>query len=128
MQVGTGIIDVVQVFGPVRVLENLVDEQRLAASLTKFLGEIDDVVLCEVKMVQVDVQTGTIGAEFLPGIFEQEGGLAHAATALDAYESVVPVDFIHQLPPNMRVNMFHQIFVGAVEPFHNQMYFWEPQR
>jgi len=75
-------------------------------------------MLGKVKMVEVDVKTGTIGTETLPGIIEQEGGFAYATTTFYPDEPMIPVDFIHQLTAYVRMHMFHQVSMCAIETFH----------
>ena len=65
-------------------------------------------------MVHVDIQTSVVvHAKVFLGILEQEGGLAHTAASLDAYQPVVPVDFIHERTLHGSLRVLYEIAVSA---------------
>lgn len=104
-----------QVVTPVGILEHLVNEKHLASFFDKPAGEIHQTVLGKIKVVHVDVQTGRVGAELFLGVLQQESCLAYTSRALDADQSVVPVDLVHQAPANGGIGMLHQIAVCPVK-------------
>ena len=74
--------------------------------------------LGEIEVVQVDVEARPVCPEVFFGIFEQEGGFAHAPGTFDADESPVPVDLLHQLPFYGRVGVLYQVFMCPEKRLH----------
>lgn len=119
MEIGIGIVSVCQLFGPKRILEHLVDEQTAAAHAVELIDKIDKFLVGKIEVVEIDIQAGTIvGTKLLPGILQEEGGLAHASAALDTDEPVRPVDFLHKPSLDGRVYMFDEVFVGFKKSLH----------
>ena len=69
---------------PIGILEHLVDEQNPSSSIDEFSGEINQIGLCEIEVVHVDIQARTVCSELLFGILQEEGGFAYTSGALDA--------------------------------------------
>ena len=81
-------------------------------------GKLYDAVSGKVEVVHVDEEAGAVGAKLLFGILQQEGGLAHATSSLDADKAVVPVNLIHEVAPDGSVRVLYKISVCAIKCFH----------
>ena len=82
-------------------------------------SKVGNAAFLKVEVVHVDVETlPVLNVEMLLRVLEQEGGLSNTACALDAYQAVVPVDFIHQDSTNRGVRMLNQIAMCTKECFH----------
>ena len=114
-QVGKEVVAAAQFVTPVRMLEHLVNEQHFAASLLEFGSKFHDAVAGEEEVVHVDKEAGTIRAEFLPGVLQQESCLAHTTGALDADEPVAPVDLVHEVAAYGSIGVLYEIGVCPVE-------------
>lgn len=92
------VVDKLQLLTPVRVLEDLIDQQRTSALLLESSDELTQRVSVEVEVVHVDVETAmVVRTILLKCILEQESRLSHASAALDANKAIPPIDFINQL-------------------------------
>ena len=115
-EVWAAVIDEPEVVAPIGVLEHLVDEQYLSSCLHELLGKLEERFPLEIEVVHVDVETpAVLRAEVLFGILEQEGCSAYAATAFDADESLVPVNFIHEGTSDGGLRALHQILMHSIE-------------
>ena len=70
-------------------------------------GNVIRTMFREIEVVHVQVEAGAVGAEFLLGVLQQEGGLSYAPCALDADKPVVPVYLVHQSAADGSVGMLH---------------------
>ena len=111
-QIGVLVVALAQLLTPIGQLKSLVDEQHLTALSHKTPGKVDYAVCLKVKAIEVDVQALTKPyVKVFFGILQQEGSTSHAPRAFNTYQTVTPVDGVHQRAPHRCVEMFHQIGV-----------------
>ena len=106
-QFGELVVAFAQFLAPSVVLEHLVDEQHPSSVLHESGGKVHQPMSAEIEVVHVQVEAGAVGAEFLLGVLQQEGGLSYAPCALDADKPVVPVYLVHQSAADGSVGMLH---------------------
>lgn len=113
------VMDELQLVTPVRILENLVDEERTTTLLLEIGNKLPQRVSVEVEMIHVDVKTPVIvRAVFFQGILKKECGLAYTTTALDADETATPVDFVDERTTYRTVHVLHEVLVCSKESLH----------
>lgn len=89
----------------------------------EFTSKLLDAMLLEVEVVHVHIKALLVtGAVVLFGILKQEGCLAHATSALDAYETVVPVNLVHKAATDRGVRVLHKVGVSAEKGFHADLF------
>ena len=85
VQSGQVVVALAEFLTPVWFLEDLVDEEDTSTAVVELAGKLGYGLALEVEVVHVDVQALSVfDVEVLLGVHQQEGGLAHATTALDA--------------------------------------------
>src|SRR5574344_2519542 len=104
---------------PVGLFENLVNQQYASSSVIEFSCKICNASLLKIEIVHVDIETlAVLNVEFLFCILQQEGCLSDTTRSLDAYQAVVPVDFVHEDSANGCVRVLNQISMCSKECFH----------
>ena len=102
------VVAIPQLARPVGVLEDLIDEEHLAASGIELAGKVGQGALGEDEIVEVDVEAFVaVGGEELAGVGEQEGGLTDLAAAFDADQALVSIYLVHQATPHGCAKMRH---------------------
>lgn len=96
VQPGVVVVDEFQLFGPVGVFVDFVDEQVRAAHLFEVVGQVGETVGGEVEVLGRDIERCVPGKIFLD-VLQDEGRLAHAARAGEAHHAVRPVDLSVQV-------------------------------
>jgi hypothetical protein len=82
---------------PVAQFEYLVYQQHLSAILIKLASKLHKAVTLEEEVVHVYIQASSVlRTKILFGKLKQESSLSHPSAALDTYQAVTPVNFIHQ--------------------------------
>ena len=108
-----------EVFAPVVMLEDLVDEEHTPPAFVKLASKLVDASPLEIEVVQVDVEALTVvDVEVLFRILQKEGGLAHTPGAFDAYHPRAPVDLVHQYTTDGSIGVLDKISVCAKKGFH----------
>lgn len=72
----------------------------------------------KIEVIEIDIQARPIQAVIFLGILQQKGGFTHAPAALDAYQTAVFVDLIHQVAFDRRLDMLNEILVCPIKRFH----------
>ena len=120
LQVGKAVVALAQARAPVVLLENLVDEQHPATLLVELGGKLLYAIFLEEEIVEIHIQALTVAyVEMLFRILKQEGGLAHTTGALDADQTVVPVDLVHQTTSYRSTSVLYKVRVSAKEGIHS---------
>jgi len=71
--------------------------QILKKALYLPAGEVNKAVTGEIKVVHIDEQTGTVGAEFLFGVLQEESGFSYATCPFDTNQPFPqPEDCLHR--------------------------------
>ena len=97
VETGVEIVALTELAGPVRLLEDLVDEEHATTVAVEFSSEVGDAVALKIEVVHVDIQALTVlYVEMFLGVLQQKGGLADASGALDADHAMGPVDLVHE--------------------------------
>ena len=121
-QVGVMIVTIPQFARPIGILENLIDEEHLAAVGVEFAGEVRESAFGEEEVVEVDVEAFVpVVGETFAGVGEQKGGLTDLAAALNADQASTPVHLVHQAAAHGCPQMRHQIFVRSIECLHKSV-------
>ncbi|KXT39185.1 hypothetical protein HMPREF2534_01962 [Bacteroides thetaiotaomicron] len=97
------------------MFEHLVDQQYFSATFLKLVGEVNKAVTGEIKVVHIDEQTGTVGAEFLFGVLQEESGFSYATCPFDTNQTVTPVDLVHKIAANGGIGVLNEVGVCAIE-------------
>jgi hypothetical protein len=117
-QTGILVVTSTQFSTPVGLFEDLVNQEHFSTSEAEFAGKIGQTAALKVKIVHVDVQAFALAhIKMLLSILEEERGLAHTSCALDAYQWLTPVNFVHQGTTHGKIRVFHQISVCSEECF-----------
>ena len=95
LQLVVVVVAAAQLVVPLRLLEDLIDEQHAASLGVELASEVVDAAALEVEVVHVDEEAGAVCAEFLFGILQQESSLTYASCAFDTDKTVIPVYFVH---------------------------------
>ena len=115
MQICVQIVTFHQLFAPVRHLERLVNQQRLAACADKLATKLDQRVLGEIQVIKIYVQTLPTAAEMFLGVLQQEGCFSTSPAAFDADQTVSPIDFIHKQSAHGEFHVLYQILVCLIK-------------
>ena len=108
MQTGKAVVTFAQFFLPAVLLEYLVNDEYLASTFHKFLGEVHDAAPLEIETVHVNVEAAPhVNIEILLGILEKKGCFAYTTWSFDANQPVTPVDFVHQGTRHCSVRMLN---------------------
>jgi len=120
LQAWVQIVAATQFARPVVLLEHLIDEQHTTARVVEVARKVGDASTLEVEVVHVDIEAlAILEREILLGILQEEGRLPYSTRALNAYQTAVPINLIHQQTTNRSIHMLDEIAVGAKECFHN---------
>ena len=85
---------------PTWLFEDLVNKQHLTAGTHELAGKLVQRMTLKIKMVHIDIETTTVAhAKMFTGVLKQECGFSHSPAALDSYQTVAPIDLIHQRAP-----------------------------
>lgn len=69
----------------------------------------------QIKVVHIDEQTGTVGAEFLFGVLQEESGFSYATCPFDTNQAVAPIDLVHKIAANGGIGVLNEVGVCAIE-------------
>ena len=119
-QVGVAVVASAQPLAPVLLLENLVNQKYSAPLTVELAGKLLNTFLLKIEVVHIHIEALLVASvEIVLRILKQECGLAHTAGALDADETVVPIDLIHQATPDRSMGMLYQIGMCAEKGLHS---------
>ena len=122
MQIFKPVVTTTQFARPVGILEGLVYKQRTPALSNEPTGKLNQRMFCEEKVIKVNVEARTrtfmtaplrltllplrsIGCLYFFGTRQKEIGLTYSTAAFNRYQSVRPVDFVHQLTADRRIRV-----------------------
>ena len=134
MKIRELVIAALQFTRPVRILEQLVQEDMRTALTNKGTHEIHQRIGREIEVVDVSVQTRTyivnrftrttlaflrhgfrcvspFGFDFFDSC-QHEIGLSYTTTSLDSYQAVIPVNLVHQLATDGHRSMGYKKIVN----------------
>ena len=119
LQAWVSIVAKAQLATPVGVLKHLVNQQYSTSTSQELACKVGNTTTLEVEVIQIDIQARTIATEALLGILQQEGCLAHATRALDAYQAGIPIYLVHQIATDKGgTDVLYQVIVCAIKDFH----------
>ena len=120
LQLGIVVVAAAQLVVPLRLLEDLIDEQHAASLGVELASEVVDAAALEVEVVHVDVEaTAVAGVKPLLGYLQQKRRLAHTARPLDANQATAPINLVHQGAPDCDMCMFDEIGMCSEKRFHS---------
>ena len=114
-QVRITVVAHTEFFAPFGMLKHLVDQQNFSATFLKLVGKVYDAMPREIEIVHVDEQTGTVGAEFLFGVLQEESGFSYATCPFDTNQAVTPVNLVHKIAANGGIGVLNKVSVCAIE-------------
>ena len=107
-----------ELMAPVAILENLVYQQYFSTSFQEFTRKVCKASLLEIKIVQVDIQAGTVCAEMLLGILKKKSGLSYPSGTFYTDKTVVPVYLVHEGATDWSIGMLNKVSMGSIESLH----------
>lgn len=117
------IMDELELFAPIWILEDLIDQQRTTTLLLELRDELTQSVGVEVEVVHIDVETTTVvWTILLESILQQECSLTYTSATLNADQAATPINLVYKLATYRRVDVLYQILMSSIKCLHRMIF------